>query len=107
MITYDDFAKLELKLATVLTAVRVEGSEKLLHCTIDIGEEQPRTLVAGIGKRYTPEELIGTQIVVIANLEPRKLMGIESQGMLLATDDENGPVLLRPDHAVPTGKGVH
>mgnify|MGYP001558291745 CR=1 FL=1 len=107
MITYDDFAKIELKIATIQTAERVEGSEKLLKLSIDVGEGEPRTLVAGIGKRYTSEELIGTQIVMIANLEPRKLMGIESQGMLLATDDENGPVLLRPSLPVKPGSGVH
>ena len=107
MITYDDFAKLQLKVATILSAERIEGSEKLLKFSIDIGEDGPRTLVAGIGKRYTPEELVGTQIVIIANLEPRTLMGIESQGMLLATDDESGPVLLRPEHIIRPGSGVH
>lgn len=107
MIAYDDFAKLELKISTVLAAERVEKSEKLLKLSIDIGEETARTLVAGIGKRYAPEELVGTQIVIIANLEPRRLCGIESQGMLIATDDERGPVLLRPSSAVKPGSGVH
>lgn len=107
MIAYDDFAKLELKIATVLTAERVEKSEKLLKLSIDVGEETARTLVAGIGKRYAPEELVGTQIVIIANLEPRTLMGIESQGMLLATEDEQGPVLLRPSSPVKQGSSVH
>ncbi|MBI4268403.1 methionine--tRNA ligase subunit beta [Candidatus Uhrbacteria bacterium] len=107
MLSYDDFSKLELKIATVRAAERVEGSEKLLKLAIDVGEEAARTLVAGIGKRTTPEELIGTQIVIIANLEPRMLMGIESQGMLLATDGDDGPVLLRPEHPVKPGSGVH
>lgn len=107
MITYDDFLKLALKVATILTGERVDGSEKLLKLSIDVGEEQPRTLVAGIGKRYTPEELLGTQILIIANLEPRKLMGIESQGMLLATDDDLGPVLLRPEYPVKPGSTIH
>lgn len=107
MISYDDFAKLELKIATILSAERIEGSEKLLKLSIDLGEEQPRTLAAGIGKRYSPEELVGTQIVVIANLAPRTLVGVESQGMLLATDDESGPLLLRPQSTVKSGSGVH
>lgn len=106
MITYEDFSRIELKIATILAVERVEGSEKLLKCAIDLGDEQ-RTLVAGIGKRYEPDELIGVQIVIIANLEPRTLMGIESQGMLLATDDESGPVLLRPMLPVKPGSGVH
>lgn len=107
MISYDDFSKLELKVATILAAERIEGSEKLLKLSIDLGEEQPRTLAAGIGKRYAPEGLIGTQIVVIANLAPRTLMGVESNGMLLATDDESGPVLLRPQNPVKPGSDVH
>lgn len=107
IITYDDFTKLDLKIATILSAERIEGSEKLLKLSIDLGEEQPRTLAAGIGKRYAPEELVGTQIVMIANLAPRTLMGVESQGMLLATDDESGPVLLRPQSTVKPGSAIH
>ncbi|MEK7619152.1 MAG: methionine--tRNA ligase subunit beta [Patescibacteria group bacterium] len=107
MISYDDFSKLELKIATILSVERVEGSQKLLKLSITLGEESPRTLVAGIGKRYSPEELLNTQIVIIANLEPRALMGIESQGMLLATDDDAGPVLLRPITPVPPGSSIH
>ena len=105
MINYDDFAKIELKVAKVLSAERVEGSEKLLKLQIDLGVEQ-RQLVAGIGKSYEPEQLIGKEIVIVANLEPRKLMGLESQGMLLAASDENGPVLLVPDKEVPPGSGI-
>jgi methionine--tRNA ligase beta chain len=101
-ITYDDFAKLELRVAQIKAAEPVEGSEKLvrleLDCGPDIGERQ---ILAGIIKRYSPEELVGRRIVMIANLEPRKLMGLESQGMLLAADSENGPVLLDPGDAMP------
>lgn len=107
MISTDDFAKFELKIATILSAERIEGSEKLLKLSIDLGEAEPRTLAAGIGKRYSPEELVGTQIVVIANLAPRTIMGVESQGMLLATDDESGPVLLRPQSTVNPGSTIH
>jgi len=105
MIHYDDFKKLELKVARVLFAERVENSEKLLKLEIDLGSEK-RQLVAGIGKRYAPEELIGKEIIVVANLEPRTLMGFESQGMLLAADGADGPVLLVPDAEVLPGSDI-
>lgn len=105
MINYDDFSKIELKIAKVLSAEHVEGSEKLLKLQIDVGSEQ-RQIVSGIAKSYTPEQLIGKQIVIVANLEPRMLMGLESNGMLLAASDETGPVVLIPDHVVPPGTGI-
>ena len=105
MITYDDFAKLELKIATITAVERVEGSEKLLKLQLDLGAEQ-RQIVSGIAKSYEPEELVGKQIVMIANLEPRSLMGIESNGMLLAASDESGPILLIPEKAVPPGSSI-
>ncbi len=104
-ISFDDFQKVELRVAKVLEAERVEGSEKLLKLQVDLGDEK-RQVVAGIGKAYAPESLIGREIVVVANLEPRKLMGLESQGMLLAASDENGPVLLVPGKEVPPGTGI-
>ncbi|MEK7583542.1 MAG: methionine--tRNA ligase subunit beta [Patescibacteria group bacterium] len=105
MITYEDFAKLELKIATIKTAERVDGSEKLLKLQLDLGSEE-RQVVSGIAKSYEPEQLIGKQIVMIANLEPRSLMGIESNGMLLAASDESGPILLIPEKSVPPGTGI-
>jgi len=84
MISIEDFKKAELKIAKILSAERVEGSEKLIKLKVSLGEEEERQLVAGIGKAYEPEALIGKEIVVVANLEPRTMMGIESQGMLLA-----------------------
>lgn len=72
---------------------------------VSLGEEE-RQIVAGIGKAYTPENLIGKQIIIVANLEPRQLMGLESQGMLLAADSESGPVLLTPDKAVSAGSKI-
>ena len=106
MINYEDFSKVELKVAKILTAERVEGSEKLVKLQIDLGEEQ-RQLIAGIGKQYTPEDLIDTQIIIVANLEPRKLMGLESQGMLLAAHGPEGePILLRPDKETPNGSQI-
>jgi len=103
MISHEDFSKIELKIATILETQRVEGSEKLLKLQVDLGTEQ-RQLVAGIGKTYALDQLVGKQIVVVANLEPRSLMGLESQGMLLAAHDtDGGPVLLIPDKQVPSG----
>lgn len=87
-ITIDDFMKIQLKTATVLSAERVPNSEKLIKLQVDLGTEK-RQIVAGIGKKYAPEALLGKRIVIVANLQPRKLMGIESQGMVLAAGDAN------------------
>lgn len=86
-ITIEDFQKIQLKLAKVLTAERIPRSDKLLKLQVDLGGEQ-RQIVAGIGKKYEPEALIGRRIVIVANLKPAKLMGIESQGMVLAAGDK-------------------
>ena len=80
-------SKIQLKTATVLTAERVPKSEKLIKLQVDLGAEQ-RQIVAGIGKKYEPEALVGKRIVIVANLKPAKLMGIESQGMVLAAGDK-------------------
>jgi len=105
MITYDDFAKLELKVALIKEAERVEGSEKLIKLQLEVGTEN-RQIVAGVGKAYEPDQLVGKQIVIIANLEPRSLMGVESNGMLLAADSESGPVLLVPEKEVVPGAKI-
>lgn len=104
MISYDDFTKLDLRVGTIKEAEPVNGSEKLLQLTVDIGEQ--RTIVAGLAKQYKPDELIGKQVIIIANLEPRSLMGIESQGMVLAADSEAGPVVLIPDKPVDFGSQI-
>ena len=91
LITIDEFAKVELRLARVLEAEKVQGADKLLKLQIDLGEEK-RQIVAGIAKHYTPEQLVGKKIVVVANLQPAKLRGEVSQGMLLAASDESGRV---------------
>ena len=85
-ITIDEFMKVQLKAAKVLAAERVPKSEKLLKLQVSLGDEQ-RQIVAGIGKKYEPEALVGKTIVIVANLKPAKLMGIESQGMVLAAGD--------------------
>ena len=87
-ITIDEFMKIQLRTAKVLTAERVPKSEKLLKLQVSLGEgTEPRQIVAGIGKKYEPEALIGKTIIIVANLKPAKLMGIESQGMVLAAGD--------------------
>lgn len=85
-ITIDEFFKIQLKTARVISAERVPKSEKLLKLQVSLGTEQ-RQIVAGIGKKYEPEALVGKMIVIVANLKPAKLMGIESQGMVLAAGD--------------------
>src|SRR3990167_3266891 len=91
MILYEEFKKIELRVAKILVAEKIEGSDKLLRLRVSLGEEE-RQIIAGIGKAYVPENLIGREIVIVANLEARNLIGLESQGMLLAADsgDEIG-----------------
>ena len=105
MITFDDFKKVELKIARITEAEEVVGAEKLLKLQIDLGGEK-RQIVAGIKKSYQAKDLIGREIVVVVNLEPRMVMSIESNGMLLAASDDTGPVLLRPDKDVLPGSGI-
>ena len=104
MISYEEFKKLDLRVAKILEANRVEGSDKLLRLLVNIGTEE-RQIIAGIGKTYDPEFLVGREIIIVANLEPRTLMGLESQGMLLAANDQ-GPVLLMPEKEVPPGATI-
>ncbi|MEZ5162940.1 MAG: methionine--tRNA ligase subunit beta [Fimbriimonadaceae bacterium] len=106
-IEFPDFMKVNLKVARIIEAEPVEGSDKLMKLQVKIGEES-RQIVAGIKKVYTPEDLIGRQVVVVYNLKPAKLMGIESQGMVLAADDADGnAILLQPDKEAPEGSSVH
>ena len=106
IIDYDHFSKVKLKIATVLEAEAVEGSDKLLRLQIDLGDEK-RQLVAGIAKSYKPEDLINKQIVVVSNLAPRKIRGVESNGMLLASgEDPEGIVLLTVDKKLDNGSSV-
>jgi methionyl-tRNA synthetase len=105
-ITIDDFMKVDLRVAKVLTAEKVPNSRKLVKMSIDVGTEQ-RTLVAGIAEAYEPEQLVGRTIVMVFNLKPAKLMGIESNGMVLAASPEAGkPILLGFDQDVPAGTRV-
>ena len=106
LITIDDFMKVQLKVGEVLAAEPVVNATKLLRLTIQLGEDDTRTILAGIAEYYQPDELIGRQVVVVANLQPRKMRGIVSQGMLLAADLDGKAVLLLPDKAVPVGSKV-
>jgi methionyl-tRNA synthetase len=100
-----DFAKVELRVGEVLTAERIPKADKLLRLTVDVGEEQPRQILAGIAQYYEPEQLLGRKIAVVANLKPRKMRGFESQGMLLAASvgDEGKPVIATFTEDVPNG----
>jgi len=103
LITIDDFAKIQLKVAEILEAEKVEKSNKLVKLQVTLGEDEKRQIVAGIGKAYSPEALVGRKIIIVTNLQPAKLMGIESQGMLLAASGKDGaPYLLTvSDEAQP------
>jgi methionyl-tRNA synthetase len=101
----EDFVKVELRVGEILTAERVPKSDKLLRFTVDLGESQPRQILAGIAEHYEPEKLVGRKIVVVSNLKPRKLRGFESQGMVLAASvgEEGRPVLATFAEDVPNG----
>jgi methionyl-tRNA synthetase len=103
-IPIEDFTKVEMRVGLVLSAELVKGANKLLHLKVDIGQGQPRTIVAGIAEAYQPEQLIGRKVVIVANLEPRKLRGIESDGMIVAASIEGAkPVLAGFLEDVPIG----
>ncbi|MEK7608526.1 MAG: methionine--tRNA ligase subunit beta [Patescibacteria group bacterium] len=107
--TIDEFKNTELKVGRVLSAERVEGSEKLLKMQVSLGgdPEEIRQILAGIGKAYTPEEMVGKNIIVVVNLDPRTLMGEESRGMMLAATDEEGlPVALTVERDVSPGTEI-
>ncbi len=121
MINFDDFKKIELKIGKILTAEKVEGSDKLIKLMVDFGttpatptEDDPtptplkvtRQIVAGIATAYEPESLVGKEFVFVFNLEPKMLKGIESQGMILAATDNGLPVLISPDKPVEPGSGL-
>jgi len=105
-ISYDEFIKLDIKIGTIVQAEAVEGSDKLLKLLIDFGTFK-RQIVAGIKTKYQPSDLIDKQIPVIVNLEPRKLMGILSEGMILAVGDKTLDALLHPSEPVVEGSIIH
>ena len=106
MINYEEFSRIDLRAGKILEAMRAEGSPKLLKLKVDLGELGHRQILAGIGKKYEPETLIGKTAAFVANLEPRVLMGEESQGMILAVSDENNLSILSPDKDIASGSRI-
>ena len=114
IIQYDDFAKIDLRVGKIISAEAIEGSEKLVKLSVDIGGDSPRQILAGIKKFYPLETLVGRLIVVVANLEPRTFtlrqdsgqVGFESQGMLLAASSGKDVVLLTPEKETTPGAGI-
>ena len=120
MISYDDFKKVEMKVGKIVTAEPVEKSEKLLRLTVDFNEKETRTnevgettevtktrqVISGIAKNYSPADIIGRQFVFVVNLEPRQIMGLESQAMILAANSIDGPVALQPEKETAPGTTI-
>jgi len=103
-IAIDDFTKVDLRVGQVISAERIKGADKLLHLKVDLAEPEPRSIVAGIAEAYTPEQLVGRKVVIVANLQPRKLRGLTSNGMIVAASVENGkPVLAGFLEDIPVG----
>lgn len=105
IISFEDFKKLEIRIGKIISAEKVENSNKLLKLQVDFGSEK-RQILAGIAKFYEPEALVGKECPFAFNLAPKMLGEIESQGMILCPSDENGPVLLHPDKPVPPGSPI-
>jgi methionyl-tRNA synthetase len=106
IITIDQFFQTSLKIGTILEATEVANSDRLLQLKVDLGESEPRQIIAGIKEYYAPQELINTQVCVVANLKPAKIMGLLSQGMLLAAKDKDGLALMRPEKPKTSGSSV-
>ncbi len=106
-ISFEEFSRIDLRVGYVKEVERVKGSKKLLKLIVDLGELGDRQLIAGLGAWYEPEDLKGKYIIVVANLKPKRIFGLVSQGMLLAAEDENGvPVILTVEKPVPPGSKI-
>jgi methionine--tRNA ligase beta chain len=105
VVTFKDFQKLDIRIGKILGCEKIPGAKKLLKVSLDIGTETRET-VAGMAEFFSPEELVGKSVVVLVNLEPKKLMGVESQGMILAADLDGKPFLLTVESEVPSGTKV-
>jgi methionine--tRNA ligase beta chain len=105
MITFDDFRKLDIRIGQIVSAEKIQGTDKLLKLEIDFGMEK-RQIVAGIAESYEAGQLIGRQIPVLMNLEARTIRGVQSQGMILAADFGGNPILLIPEREVPPGSTI-
>ena len=104
-VSFDDFAKLDLRVGRIIEVKDHPNADRLYLVKVDIGDEV-RQLVAGLKKYYKPEELLNKTVVIVANLEPKKLRGVESQGMLLAADDGENVALLMPDKGIKLGSKI-
>jgi len=105
MINFEDFVKIDLRIGKIIEAEKVEGSSKIIKTTVDLGEET-KQILAGIGKFYTPEELINKVVIVVANLSSKKIMGMDSEGMILAVKDDNNLSLLGVDKEIKIGSKI-
>ena len=104
-VTFKDFQKLDIRIGKILDCKKIPGAKKLLKVSLDIGKETRET-VAGMAEFFSPEELLGKTVVFLVNLEPKKLMGVESQGMILAADLGGKPFLLTVENDVPSGTKI-
>ena len=104
-ISYDDFTKLDIRVAKIVSTEKIPGKTRIIKGTIDLGEEKRQVIIGG-GEYYQPEDLIGKTVVVIVNLEPRKIVGIDSNAMLLAADVNNKPIWLTVNEDVPLGTKI-
>jgi methionyl-tRNA synthetase len=105
-LSYDKFMNIELRVAKIVEAARVEGTDKLMQLQLDVGELGPRQIVAGIAQAYEAEQLVGRRIIIVANLKPARIRGVESNGMLLAGDLDGRPIVATFDEDVPPGTRV-
>lgn len=105
MINFEDFKKIDLRIGKIISISRIEESEKLLKIEVELKEEK-RTIVAGIAKYYSSEDLINKKVVIVANLEPKIMFGIESQGMILAVKDENNLSVLVSEKDIENGSKI-
>jgi len=102
----EDFWRFDMRVCLVKSAEKISGSKKLIKLVVDLGKEE-RTIVAGIGDQYTPEELVGKKLIVLTNIKPKKIFGVESQGMLVVAEDENKRVYLVQVPDAPIGSRVY
>jgi methionyl-tRNA synthetase len=105
-VTFDEFSKMDIRIGKILKAEKVEKSKKLLKLEVDTGIDK-RTVMSGIAEHFSPEEVVGKQVTILVNLAPRKIMGVESQGMILMAEDKDGSLkLVSPASEVSAGSGV-
>ncbi|NHI03750.1 Structure-specific tRNA-binding protein [Candidatus Nitrosotalea sp. TS] len=105
MVTYDDFAKLDIRVAKIIEVEKIPGKSKIIKGIIDLGEEKRQVIIGG-AEYYQPEELVNRKVIVISNLEPRKIAGVESNAMLLAADLNDRPFWLTVNEDVPLGTKI-